>query len=64
VDELEATLKAIGLMSHPLDPLDPGLLDTLGHQGRQDQLAPIIEPPDPENACAGEGRTLCATLRL
>jgi len=35
-------------MSHLLDPLDSGFLNALGHQGRLDQFAPLLEPADPE----------------
>ena len=34
-------------MSHLLDPLEPGLLQALGRQGRLEQFAPLLEPPDP-----------------
>jgi hypothetical protein len=37
-------------MPHPLDPLDPGFLATLGRQGTQDQFMRLLEPPETKTA--------------
>jgi hypothetical protein len=53
-------------MPHPLDPLDPGFLASLGRQGTQAQFTQLLEPPETPHrfrwqpgACADQYMATC-----